>query len=166
MELVMTQTVTIPSLSEADKIIRAERYYIGQGVTRRVYYRPGDYWAYKVVHDAVHDDSNSMEYENGIYFRSMLPAPIRIPEMHLLSNGILAVQYIHGEGPHSFDEQCSCQNTVLGRCVYDIVDFLSDVHEGNIIISKNEIWLIDLGGESSIIMERRIKRQFSRMVQA
>jgi hypothetical protein len=139
----------LPSVADADEVTSNEEYYLASGCYRRVYYKPGSKWVYKIG-DLT---SNKREYETYLKFRPSLTDDIRFPEMHLLKNGVIAAEYIEG---NQGDIRCwgysnnGCSRNCATDCWAKRIHFLSkmirDLHYGNIRITKdNTIYIIDLG---------------------
>jgi serine/threonine-protein kinase RIO1 len=150
----MAVVKTLPSIEEAHLAFSHSRNRIGSGSFREVYRLPNSYWAYKRDKSRYSKtDGNKAEWSN--YKRlitTAIPANIRLPEMFMLSNGILAVQFIEGKVPtqefcypdyHCCDEQDSCFWTIYGEALENLV---GDMHSYNVIIDQlGNIYMIDLG---------------------
>lgn len=146
-----------PNLSRAIHAISFGNM-IGEGSYRRVFRTPRGKWVYKVDYSegARRIGSNAYEWKTyQKFFNSeTLPANVRIPEMHYISGGIIAAEYIKGIEP---ENDCYRDYHVdlcpgVDKCWAEVVKNvgIADIHYQNVLITKDgTIYIIDLGhGES------------------
>lgn len=146
---------TKPSVEEATEAFSSDDYEIGSGCFRYVHHIPGSYWAYKRNYNNNYSAGNKSEwkaYKKFLRLKSV-PAGIYVPEMEMLKNGDLAVQFIEGTFPterncypdyHDCDHEDTCFWTIYGSTLEELVD---DMHSTNVVISySGDIYIIDLGG--------------------
>jgi hypothetical protein len=90
---------TLPTVEEYLRAITNMNNIIGEGRDRVGFHIPGSNWVYKSAKYPI-DRINQREYNKYTeLMNSDLPDGIAIPEMHLLSNGVLAARYILGDRP-------------------------------------------------------------------
>lgn len=91
----------LPTVEEYLRAIASMDNIIGEGRDRVGFHIPGSAWVYKAAKHPI-DKINQGEYDRYIkLINSDLPDGIAIPEMHLLSNGVIAAQYIPGNKPEN-----------------------------------------------------------------
>lgn len=150
----MTRTPTVKTAEYA--LDKGE--IIGSGAYRYVYKTKRSKWVYKVNKaNSWGSHGNKEEYETylSVKRKGSLPPGVKMPEMHLLENGVLAAEYIKGKHPqsscspryHDFDNNCSellGQGECWARKFADVN--LYDIHCYNVIIGDDGyIYVIDLG---------------------
>lgn len=144
-----------PSVAEAVKAVCTGRLFPA-GSYRDVYHLPGSKWVYKVdiPHSWTNRGGNKDEYAAYLELKDNLPNSIKIPEMHLLDNGMLAAQFIDGESPsancgryyHDCQDQENCFWTEYGPSIHEVT---RDGHFQNVIVSREgDVYVIDLGLDS------------------
>lgn len=93
---------TLPTVAESEKAIDegSSKYLLGCGKDREGYHIPGSRWVYKLA-KYPEDRVNENEYQRYIEITQSgrLPENVRIPEMHLLPNGVIAAEYVDGDRP-------------------------------------------------------------------
>lgn len=122
---------------------------VGSGVTRMVYRTGYADWVYKFDNDFHISGGNKSEYAAYLEWKNKpLPAKVFIPEMVMVGDGVLAVQYIKGKHPeedcnsvqHYCDNALDCWATQLKGVK------IEDLHCENVIQTKsNDLYIIDLG---------------------
>ncbi len=136
-------------------------YPFAAGTYRTVYKTSRAKWAYKL--DKVDKleckyYGNAAEYKVYLQLKDRkLPPGVHIPEMHLLSNGMLAVQYVKGATPTNW---CSVGYHADNCPEYNYADpspcwtrklegmnfYISDLHSANVVVDdKGDVWIVDLG---------------------
>lgn len=163
-----------PTLSEAYDIVNGNVNSIDMTSSRGVYINPTYEWVYKFEDY----QQNESEYKLAKFYYEhpeMLPEMVRVPEVVLLDDEVLAMQYIDGEHPPEcatydgnigcYVESCKCSKEMLEhyngcwRKHLHITEafgydspLINDCHNRNVLIDKNYyIWIIDLGYGSNTI---------------
>lgn len=147
---------TVPNVRTARYALKKGRM-IGAGAYRKVYKSKRGQWVYKVDKtDCYGKHGNAEEYETYLILKaSQLPPGVKIPEMHLLPNGVLAAEYIDGVQPKNwcspdyhgsncsehFDKTSSC----WARKFVNSPIFFADLHNGNVVVKGDVVYVIDLG---------------------
>lgn len=158
-----TLLVDLPSVEESEHA-RTYGEMIGQGAFRSVYRIPGSKWAYKFDRDDeecwFEDRSgNAKEIKNYERYKDQLPANVSFPEMSLLENGAIAVEFVNGyvaAKSHSGYRDCLCPSHGLPDCWRNIIapmeDVLEDLNSRNVMIAEGgkRVYIVDIGefGES------------------
>jgi hypothetical protein len=127
---------------------------IGSGKYRNVYRKDNSEWCFKVDRQSFLRGDNKSEWETYLMIKDApwLNEWVRIPEMHMLDNGILAARYIEGTHP---DRHIRCYpdhhryNCIGDDCwAYKVTPavLINDIHSENIIVTAEKVvYLIDLG---------------------
>lgn len=152
-----TLTVDLPSIEESEY---AKRYgvRIGSGAYRNVYRIKGSRWVYKFEHGAGWsrgNGCNKREFRNFSEKRSTLPEKVDFPEMVLLDNGAIAVEFVNGilgRESHRYDRPCVCPSHGIPECWSTMIQPVSDagmqdLHGSNVMISREDckVYIIDIG---------------------
>jgi hypothetical protein len=126
---------------------------IGQGAYRRVFRKGRSKYVFKVNISSC--DSNSREISQYHAVKATLPKGVKMPEMILLENGVVAAEYIKGVFPEggSFcaityhDDDCDDNATCWAEPFIRTPGFsYYDVHRYNLIRTKDgTLYLIDVG---------------------
>lgn len=143
----------VPTIEDSVATIKAVNI-IGEGSSRTVYWDGKSQWAFKVGHTQwTTEDSNASEFENWTAIKDVqLPAGVRIPEMHMLTNGVLAVEHINGWHPesscwgmtHECDNEGTCWYTQFETSGIERIKGFGDVSYANVIMADDGIYVIDL----------------------
>lgn len=144
-----------PTLEECKEALKLPP--IGSGVDRTVYRVPGSLWVYK-KEKRYAKGTNADEYGTFVQLRHKLPDGIALPEMVLLSNEVLAAEYIENEVEQYADPNSECDFGWHIKCKdenacwttpwvnkIESTGYNFDVHGGNILINDGIIYIIDLG---------------------
>jgi hypothetical protein len=135
---------------------------IGEGSCRKVYATKYGKWAVKVnIYRKVYG-GNTTEYNTYLDFKNKpLPEGVKIPEMHLLKDGILVVERIKGKHPTNWCEndfhveavsgdeyEYSTECPGLDKCwaekTKDVK--IKDLHPYNVkVLRDGTVYIIDLG---------------------
>lgn len=147
--------MSVPTIHDAKATIMDKKNIIGEGSARTVYWDGVSYWVYKVGHSQWGDgaSSNVNEFENWLAIKgNELPTGVLIPEMRMLADGILAVQYINGEHPKTscWGFQHDCKN--VADCWYTLFETsgierrrgFGDISYANVILTDDGMYVIDL----------------------
>jgi hypothetical protein len=148
------QTMTRPSVKQAMQA-HNKGTVIGEGSSRRVFWKKGSFWAYKFLYNLSWSrTANKDEYANYLELKDRMPEGIKLPTMELLDNGILATEYIEGTqsefdcyaDSHECDDEKNCW---LTRLINSGMDFsltgFKDISWANVILADSgDIYLIDL----------------------
>ena len=149
-----TLVIDLPSVEEAQY---ARRYgeRIGVGAYRTVYRLPGSKWAYKFESNNYWSSgANNREMFNYRTRRGTLPEEIDFPEMHMLSDGTIAAEFVNGtlareaHTGYGYNMVCNCESLRAVKCWQKAVDVLNmqDLHGRNVMIRKDgKIMIIDIG---------------------
>jgi len=144
----------LPSWAEAEKAFSSWGNVIGTGVYRTVYRLPGSKWVYKK--DNVGGVVNRQEFTNYSRFRPSLIPGVAFPEMHMVSETVIACEYIEGSYGDQGCWSANSHNVYLcprndsSDCWANKLAFLAqsikDLHYGNVkITSDGTIYVIDMG---------------------
>lgn len=143
-----------PTEAMAKQAMSRKYNIIGSGAYREVYRADDSEWCFKVDLRKSLFGGNQSEWETylQVYNAPWLNDGLRIPEMHMLSNGILAVRYIEGTHP---DKRIRCvPETHRYNCIgedcwaYRVTNYvtINDIHPANLIMTADKIlYIIDLG---------------------
>ena len=153
---------TVPSVRTARYALKKGRI-IGSGAYRKVYKSQRGKWVYKIDKDDTYGNhGNAEEYETYKILKTrQLPPGVKLPEMHMLPNGVLAAEYVDGVQPNSWcspdyhGSNCSeyrdKDNTCWARRFANSPIFFADLHNGNVVIKDDVVYVIDLGHGAQII---------------
>lgn len=150
-----TLVVDLPSVEDSE-YARAYGAKVGQGAFRAVYRIPGSQWAYKFERtdeEAWFKDTNpnAVEFRNFTQHRDKLPEGVDFPEMVMLDNGAIAVQFVDGMlayQSHDDWQDCECRSHGLVKCWLVMIENvrLRDMHGKNVMIGSDKvIYIIDIG---------------------
>lgn len=146
-----------PNVRTARYALKAGRMF-ASGSYRKVYKTVKAKWVYKVDREDTFDQhGNREEYQTYLSMKDLtLPEGVKIPEMHLLNNGVLAAEYIQGETPPNWcssdyhASNCTERNHNPRPCWarkfagMDIT--VKDLHNGNVVVTENgDVYIVDLG---------------------
>lgn len=95
----------LPSIEEYEMACSHPDYLIGMGCDRYCYRVHNSKWVYK-QEKFTSPGSNRREYANYLTLKenSWMLGSICIPEMHLLTNNVIAAEYVSGYLPGYYDE--------------------------------------------------------------
>lgn len=132
---------------------------VGEGSSRRVFWDGTSRWAYKFI---INDDpwnnkkANREEFDNYLKLSDADLGIIKLPEMQLLNNGVMAIEYIKGSHPsndcysgqHDFgcgDSPDCWYNKTNARHYESNVKGFRDISWANVIVAESgDIYAIDL----------------------
>lgn len=147
------QTITRPTNAAAMKA-HDKGIVIGEGSSRRVFWKKGSYWAYKFIYSSSSNfDANKDEFANYLNIKNNLPEGINLPEMVLLDNGVLATQYIPGEqsatecwgGKHDCGDAATCWYSTVMMAQIERIRGFGDISWANVITTDDgKLYVIDL----------------------
>jgi hypothetical protein len=147
----MDTLIDVPSIENANYALEHGKC-IGIGSFRQVYHLTGSKWVYKF--ERGNEGTNHEEYCNSIRYANQLPENVFIPEMVMLSNGVIAAELITGilvsSLHYGWDDDCSCKEYNLAVCYQQYIEPMTskvfDLSGSNVILTREgKVYLIDLG---------------------
>jgi RIO-like serine/threonine protein kinase len=161
-EDIMAVKVDLPSVKRA-YYARTKGKMLGEGCFRTVYGTPNSKWAYKFEGYAMFKkEANNVEMKVYSSMKNRMPQGIRLPEMVMLSNGVIAVERIDGYHPYECDTYSNlkhdenCPGKIdINNCWFKQVNRLgfSDMHNGNVLVKDGILYVIDMGNGSKEIKD-------------
>ncbi len=156
----LRQTVLADSPS-IERALYAQQYGVelgrDNGASRRCFWDGTSKWAYKFIitdKECNNPKANLEEWKHYQQLRNKDLGELKVPEMQMLSNGVLAIEYINGNHPyddcwvgyHECGDIPECwYNRINGRYLARNFDGLHDIGPLNILITgANDIYVIDL----------------------
>lgn len=153
-----TLTDDQPTIAECETATANKDFRIGSGRHRIGYHIPGSRWVYKVQRNAT-GSTNREEYDRyrEITESNKMPYGVFLPEMHLLSNGVIASEFIPGDKPtycdweehedyHTDDNSCWLTIVQLFESIFDLDDSSASC---NVRVVESDgtrkVYMIDLG---------------------
>ena len=129
----------------------------GNGASRRCYWDRKSKWAYKFIivgEECNNPKANLEEWQHYSALDTENLGIVKVPEMKLLSNGILAIEYIEGNHPandcwtgyHECGDIPECwYNRINGRRMARNIKGFHDISPFNVIeTTSGNIYVIDL----------------------
>lgn len=153
---------TVPSVRTARYALKKGKV-IGSGAYRRVYKSKRGKWVYKVDKTDVYGNhGNTEEYATYQLLKTrQLPPGVKIPEMHMLPNGVLAAEYIDGVQPKNWcspdyhgsncSERYSPDEACWARSFVNSPIYFADLHNGNVVVKDGVVYVIDLGHGAVVV---------------
>lgn len=151
--------MAVPTMRQA-RYAKVAGRNIGDGSYRKVYKTPRGKWVFKVNRT---DDEYGRRYGNEGEYKTylklkdsnILPDGVKLPEMHLLSDGTLAAEYVKGEHPKnwcspdyhgSWGSDCDGTGDCWANKFKDGGFPVKDMHPENVIVTEDgTVYIIDLG---------------------
>lgn len=143
----MSDTLTdVPTIEEAQLALE-KGADLGSGSSRNVYRYGNSPWVFKFTHHySSNSNANTDEFNNFLDLLDVeLPEGIRIPDMYMLPNGVLAAEYIKGKSPLNDCWGCGHNCDDPDDCWYSKFDDIESRYDGLRDISKFNVLIADDG---------------------